>query len=80
MCNTQAPGDRGRCAPTGRSDLDHRPGAGAITPSQHRPLPLTTQVRSDERLDKSIVLFHRGETRGICTSGMTARQSTLFTL
>jgi hypothetical protein len=32
-----------------------RPGAGAVTPSQYNPLPLTTQLRSDERLDKSIV-------------------------
>jgi hypothetical protein len=35
---------------------DHPPGwAGALTHSKYRPLPLTTQLRSDERLDKSIV-------------------------
>jgi len=79
-CNTQAPGDRGRCAPTGRSGLDHRPGAGAVAPSQYRPLPLRTQLQSDGRLDKSIVLFHRGKMWCISTSGMTARHSTLFTL
>ena len=75
----KAPHPRLRHLPQRRGD--HPPGwGGAVTPGQHRRLSLTTQLRSDERLDKSIVLFHRGETRDICTSRMSARHSSLITL
>jgi hypothetical protein len=41
--------------PPGPPPRPPRPGAGAVAPSQYRPLPLRTQLQSDERLDKSIV-------------------------
>jgi hypothetical protein len=63
VSNWTSKGSHVSCAPKGRGDLDRRQGAGAITPSQRRPLPLTTQVRSDERFDKSIVSFHYRVTR-----------------
>ena len=53
-------GYRQRSLTTQVGDLEHRPGGGAVAPSQYRPLPLRTQLQSDERLGKSIVLFHRG--------------------
>jgi hypothetical protein len=81
-CHTQARGEQGRCAVCvgGGSDLAQRQGAGARSSSQHSSLTLTIQVRSSAKLDKSIVSFQHGVTRGICTSGMTARHSTLFSL
>jgi hypothetical protein len=80
---TEAPGDRGRSAPTGRSGTITARGPAPLrhgTPEdgsrrQHRP-----SGDPDERLDKSIVRIHRETTRCRCTSGMTARHSTLFTL
>jgi hypothetical protein len=54
--------------------------AGRCDPWLQRPPQLTTHPESDERLDRSIVSIHRGHKRCICTSGMTARHSTLFTL
>ena len=78
--STQAPGDRGCSASTGRSGLDRRPEAGATTCGWCQPLQNTTHPRSGERLDKSIALIQRGITRCICASRVTACHSTLFTL
>ncbi len=39
---SQAPGDRGLCAPTGRSGFDRRPGAG--TRSSRRPTGLQSFI------------------------------------
>jgi len=72
--------DAAPCLCGGGSDLAQRQRAGARTSSQHSSLTLTIQVRSSAKLDKSIVSFQHGVTRGICTSGMTARHSTLFSL
>ncbi len=59
--------------------LDRRPGAGNCKSWLHRPLRFTTHRRSDERIDKSIAPIHRGGTRCICASGVTACHSSLFT-
>jgi hypothetical protein len=54
--------------------------AGSCDPWLHRPPQLTTYTGSHERLDSSIVSIPCGYNRCICTSGMTARHSILFTL
>jgi len=43
------------------TDLEPTPEAGAITPGQHRPLPMETQPRSEEGLDNLNVSIHCGE-------------------
>jgi hypothetical protein len=68
----------GRCNTQASIEPIIRPGAGAVNPGQRRSLPLITQLRWDERLDKSIVLFHRGETR--CVSTFKARLIILLCL
>ena len=63
--------------------LLYRPRAhekGSMPPRRHRVLQLTTHPWLDGRLDNSIVRIHYGYKRVICTSGMTARHCTLFTL
>ena len=77
--STQASVERGCSVATGRSRLDHRPGAGA-RPRADRPREQGTHPRSDERLDNTIVPIHRGFKRCTSPSVMTARHSTLVTL
>lgn len=67
-------------APHRAQRLGSPPGPGRCNTRLERAPQPTTHPRSDERLDKSIVPVHRGCKRRICTSGMTARHSTLFTL
>jgi hypothetical protein len=60
--------------------LPRHPGAGAITHSQYRPLPLTTQLGSNERLNKSIVFYHSGEMMCNIISRVIVINFNLFTL
>ena len=73
----KAGGSAGPANPRLRGATSRPPGRALIF-IQHRPLPITTQVRSDERLDKSIVSFHPWGRGFICVSGMIARHSTPF--
>ena len=66
--------------PEGAAALIAARGPAAATSRPQKSLQLTTHPQADERLDKSIVPLHRDCKRRICTSGMTARHSTLFTL
>jgi len=56
------------------------PGGGCHHPRLDRPLQFKTHPRSDERLYRSIALFHFLSKGWICSSRMTARHSTLSTL
>lgn len=67
-------------AETGRSDFQSALKTALPQSRTAQTVPPTTPPRADERLDRSIILNHRGTMRCICTSRTKVRHPTLFAL